>query len=156
MSILIPMKLLRNFAIYALMGATPFAAASEEFQVLMLNAATDDAQHTNLFTPDLLHVQVGDTVTFTPTDNGHNTASKRGMLPEGAEPWNSPTDEDFSITFLLEGVYGYICVPHYEMGMVGLIIVGDEMAKLEDAKDVRQVGRARAAFRDLFDRLEAG
>lgn len=156
MSMLIPMKLLRNVAIATLMGVTPFSVVAEEFHVMMLNSAADDAQHTNVFTPDILHVQLGDTVTFIPTDNGHNTASKRGMLPEGAEPWNSPMDEEFSVTFTVEGVYGYVCVPHYEMGMVGLIIVGDGMANLEDAKDVRQAGSARSAFRALFDRLEAG
>ncbi len=156
MSMLIPMKLLRNVAITTLMGVTPFSVAAEEFHVMMLNSAADDAQHTNVFTPDILHVQLGDTVTFIPTDNGHNTASKRGMLPEGAEPWNSPMDEEFNVTFTVEGVYGYVCVPHYEMGMVGLIVVGDGMANLEDAKDVRQAGSARSAFRALFERLEAG
>ena len=156
MSMLIPMKLLRNVAITTLMGVTPFSVVAEEFHVMMLNSAADDAQHTNVFTPDILHVQLGDTVTFIPTDNGHNTASKRGMLPEGAEPWNSPMDAEFSVTFTVEGVYGYVCVPHYEMGMVGLIVVGDGMANLEDAKDVRQAGSARSAFRALFERLEAG
>ena len=148
------MKRLLNVAIAALIGATPFAAAAEEFQILMLNAAPDDAQHTNVFTPNILRVQVGDTVTFIPSDDGHNTASKRGMLPDGADPWNSPMDEEFSITFTVEGVYGYVCLPHYEMGMVGLIVVGADLSNLEDAKDVRQLGDARGAFRTLFERLE--
>jgi pseudoazurin len=150
------MKRLRNIAIVALMGATPFAAVAEEFEILMLNAATDNAQHTNAFTPDILRVQVGDTVTFIPSDDGHNTASKRGMLPDVAEPWNSPMNEEFSITFTVEGVYGYVCLPHYEMGMVGLIVVGNDLSNLEDAKDVRQLGDARGAFRTLFERLEDG
>lgn len=149
-------KRLHNIAIVALMGATPFAAVAEEFEILMLNAATDNAQHTNVFTPDILRVQVGDTVTFIPSDDGHNTASKRGMLPDGAEPWNSPMNEEFSITFTVEGVYGYVCLPHYEMGMVGLIVVGNDLSNLEDAKDVRQLGDARGAFRTLFERLEDG
>ena len=72
------------------MRITPFSVAAEEFHVMMLNSAADDAQHTNVFTPNILHVQLGDSVTFIPTDNGHNTASKRGMLPEDAEPWNKP------------------------------------------------------------------
>jgi pseudoazurin len=148
------MKQLRSCAIAVLLGMSPFSAASEEFEILMLNAAADDAQHTNVFTPDILHVQVGDKVTFIPSDDGHNTASKRGMIPEGAAPWNSPMNENFSITFTVEGVYGYVCLPHYEMGMVGLIVVGDATSNLEAAKDVRQLGDARAAFRALFERLE--
>lgn len=151
----IQMKRLRSFAIAALMGATPFAAAAEEFEVLMLNATTDNAQHTNVFTPDILRVQVGDTVTFIPSDDGHSTASKRGIFPDGAEPWNSPMNETFSITFTVGGVYGYVCLPHYEMGMVGLIVVGDDLSNLEAAKNVRQLGDAHAAFRALFERPEA-
>jgi len=150
----IPMKQLRSIATTVLMVATPFAAAAEEFEILMLNAATDNAQHATVFTPEILHVQVGDTVTFIPSHDGHNTASKRGMIPEGAEAWNSPMNENFSITFAIEGVYGYVCLPHYEMGMVGLIVVGDAQSNLEAAKDVRQLGDARAAFRSLFERLE--
>ncbi len=148
------MKWLRNVVTVTFMGAAPFAAAAEEFEILMLNAATNNAQHTNVFTPDILRVQVGDIVTFIPSDDGHNTASKRGMLPDGAEPWNSPMNEEFSITFAVEGVYGYVCLPHYEMGMVGLIVVGNDLSNLEDAKDVRQLGDARGAFRTLFERLE--
>ena len=134
---------------------TPFAAAAEEYRILMLNAAADDAQHTNVFTPDILRIQPGDTVTFVPTDAGHNAASKRGMIPDGAEPWNSPMDEEFSITLTVPGVYGYVCLPHYEMGMVGLIVVGDETPNLQEARKTRQLGAARGAFRDLFARLEA-
>jgi len=148
------MKSLRSAAIASLMCATPFAAAAEEFEILMLNAAVNDTQHTNVFAPDILRIQPGDTVTFIPTDNGHNTASKRGMIPDGAEPWNSPMNEEFSITLTVPGVYGYVCLPHYEMGMVGLIIVGDDLPNYDTAKRTRQAGAARAAFRELFAQLE--
>lgn len=138
-----------------LIALTPMTVAAEEFEIMMQNAATDDAQHTNVFAPDILHVEPGDTITFIPTDNGHNAASKRGMIPEGALPWNSPMDEEFSITLTVPGVYGYVCLPHYEMGMVGLIVVGDDMSNLDDAKKTRQVGNARSAFRALFEKLES-
>lgn len=129
---------------------TPFAATAGEFRVLMLNAARDDAQHTNIFSPDILHIAPGDTVTFVPTDSGHNTASKRGMIPEGAMPWNSPMDQEFSVTLTVPGIYGYVCLPHYEMGMVGLIVVGDASANIDAVRKVRHPGAARAAFRALL------
>lgn len=137
-----------------LIALTPFAATAEEFRVMMLNAASDDAQHTNVFSPEILHISPGDTVTFVPTDAGHNTASKRGMIPEWAEPWNSPMDEEFSITLTVPGVYGYVCLPYYEMGMVGLIVVGDASSNIEGAKAVRHPGTARAAFRALLQSVE--
>lgn len=147
---------LRNAAIATLMCGTPFEVAAEEFRVMMLNAAPDNAQHINVFTPDILRIAPGETVTFVPTDKGHNTASRRGMIPDGATPWNSPLDEEFSVTLTVPGVYGYVCLPHYEVGMVGLIIVGDDMSNFGTASKTRQLGAARGAFRDLFLRLEEG
>ncbi|MGJ8627392.1 MAG: plastocyanin/azurin family copper-binding protein [Sulfitobacter sp.] len=84
----------------------PIIVDAEEHRIMMLNAATDNAQHRNVFAPDILHVEIGDTVTFVPTDAGHNTASKRGMIPEGAEAWNGPMDEGFSVTLTVPGLYG--------------------------------------------------
>lgn len=98
-------KPLHRFGLIAAICMTPFATNAEEFRVMMFNAATDDAQHSNLFAPDILYLQSGDTNTFVPTDMGHNTASKRGMFPEGAEPWNSGVDQEFSITLTVPGVY---------------------------------------------------
>ncbi|MEM9580539.1 MAG: pseudoazurin [Pseudomonadota bacterium] len=120
----------------------------------MLNADCNDANVINVFEPPILHVAPGDEVTFLSTDAGHNTASKRGMLPEGADAWNSTVDEDVTLRFDVPGVYGYVCVPHYEMGMVGLIVVGEDYSNLDQLKRVRQVGDARRAFRALIEQLE--
>lgn len=147
-------KSLRTVGLTTLLTFTPIAVVAEEFRIMMVNTATDNPQHTNVFAPEILRVQLGDTVTFVPTDTGHNTASKRGMIPDGAEPWNSPMDEEFSITFSVSGIYGYVCLPHYEMGMVGLILVGDEMTNLNEVKKVRHPGAARGTFRTLFEALQ--
>ena len=148
-------KSLRHLGLITAICMTPFAAIAEEFRVMMLNMATDDAQHTNVFAPDMLYVLSGDTITFVPTDAGHNTASKRGMMPDGAEPWNSPLNEEFSVILTVPGVYGYVCLPHYEMGMVGLIVVGEGLPNLDDSSKVRHPGAARAAFREIFARIDA-
>ena len=129
-------------------------AWAENHQVLMLNAASDDAGHPNVFESAFLIIEPGDSVTFVPVDPGHNSASWRGMLPEGAEPWNGGIDEELTITFTVPGVYGYVCTPHYAMGMVGLIMVGNDPMNLEDARRARHQGHARGAFRDLFEQLE--
>lgn len=115
--------------------------------------------HNNVFSPDILEIKPGDSVTFVPTDTGHNSAAKRGMVPEGVERWNSPLDKEFTVTLTEPGVYGYICVPHYEVGMVGLIVVRenptDEIPNLKKAKKVRHPGMAKKAFKALFARLAA-
>lgn len=154
----------RNFTVSlgALAAATPLLArkavpASEggAHSVLMLNADCDDENVVNVFTPAILRIEPGDTVKFLATDSGHNSASKRGMIPEGAQPWNGAIDEELTVTFTVPGIYGYICLPHYEWGMVGLIVVGDDLSNLAAAKKVRHPGDARKNFRALFKELEA-
>ena len=120
----------------------------------MLNAASDDANTPNVFEPAILHVEPGDSVTFLATDSGHNAASKRGMIPDGAEPWNGAIDEELTVTLTVPGIYGYICLPHYEMGMVGLIVVGNNLDNLKSAMKVRHPGNARKVFRELLNELE--
>jgi pseudoazurin len=147
----------REFNLMALMALIlpPAAHAATNHRIEMFSANPNNPAQANVFAPALLHIAPGDSVTFLPSDPSHNTASKKGMVPEGAEPWNSPVDQEFTVTLTVPGVYGYICVPHYEMGMVGLIVVGDGTANLKAAQKVRHAGKAKAAFAALFKELAA-
>ncbi|MEM9048657.1 MAG: pseudoazurin [Pseudomonadota bacterium] len=131
-------------------------AEAGRHSVLMLNAACADANQVNVFEPAILRIALGDSVTFLATDPGHNAASKRGMIPEGAAPWNGAVDEELTLTLTVPGIYGYICLPHYEWGMVGLIVVGDDLSNLAQVKKVRHPGDARKSFRRLLRSLEQG
>lgn len=120
----------------------------------MRNSNPEDPNEINLFTPPLIKIELGDTVRFAAIDSGHNGASKNGVVPEGAESWNGGIDEELELTFDVEGTYGYLCSPHYQMGMIGLILVGDYTGNLETANKVRHVGTAKRAFRDLIKQVE--
>jgi pseudoazurin len=122
--------------------------------VLMLNAACGDSNTPNVFEPAILRIKTGDSVTFISTDTGHNSASKWGMIPEGATAWNGAIDKSLTVDFAVPGIYGYLCLPHYEMGMVGLVVVGDDLSNLNAAKKVRHPGGARRAFGALLKELE--
>lgn len=121
--------------------------------VLMLNAACGDPDTPNVFAPMILRINSGDSVTFLATDKNHNTASKRGMIPEGAKPWNGSINEEKTIKFTVPGIYGYVCLPHYELGMVGLIVVDNDLSNLEKVRKVRHPGTARKVFRALLKEL---
>lgn len=144
----------RTLLVLAFLAMTQTAAA-ETHVVEMRNAAAGDPGTINVFDPPILRIAVGDTVRFKVIDKGHNSASKRGMIPDGASPWNGKIDEEIEITFTVEGTYGYVCLPHLAMGMVGLILVGDHTVNLEAARKVRQRGGAKKAFRALFEQIEA-
>lgn len=134
---------------------TPTPSKTGQHSVLMLNAACGDSNTPNVFEPAILRIASGDTITFVPTDTGHNAASKRGMIPDGADPWNGAIDDELNITFTVPGIYGYVCLPHYEQGMVGLIVVDNDLTNLAKVKKARHPGSARKAFRSLLGELEA-
>jgi pseudoazurin len=128
------------------------AAGAAEIEVKMLNKGAKGAM---VFEPNYVSVAPGDTIRFVPTDRGHNVETIKGMIPEGAEPFKSKFNEEFTVTVEKEGVYGVKCAPHYGMGMVALIEVGNPV-NLEHAKAVKQTGKAKAAFAELFGRAVAG
>ena len=136
---------------------TPVPASSgRAHSILMLNADCNDSNIVNVFDPAILHIASGDSVTFLATDPSHNSASKRGMIPDGAEPWNGGIDEEVTLTLTVPGIYGYLCLPHYDWGMVGLIVVGGDLSNLAQVKKVRHPGTARSTFRTLLRTLEDG
>ncbi len=125
-------------------SAAPALAA--EHEVKMLNKGADG---TMVFEPSLLKIAPGDRIRFVPTDKGHNVLSIEGMAPEGAAAFQSKMGQELTVTFDQPGVYGYECKPHYGMGMVGLVVVGDPV-NLADATAVPHKGKAKQRFEKLF------
>ncbi|WP_292292557.1 pseudoazurin [Marivita sp.] len=109
-----------SLALAALIGTSAFA---ETFEVQMLNKGSDGERM--VFEPAFIQAAPGDTVKFVAADRGHNAEVNKGMLPEGAEAFSGKINEEFEVTLDAEGVYGVICKPHYAMGMVMTIAVGD-------------------------------
>ncbi|TPP09938.1 pseudoazurin [Rhizobium glycinendophyticum] len=114
----------------ALALSIPGLAAAADFEVKLLNKGTDGAM---VFEPAGLKIAPGDTVTFTPTDKGHNAESIKGMIPEGAAEFKGKMSEQIKVTFDVPGLYGVKCAPHVGMGMVAAILVGDAPAANLDA-----------------------
>ena len=88
-----------------------------------------------VFKPAVLKIAPGDTVTWKATNPGHNTASIAEMTPDASLVWNGKINEELKITFNKEGVYGYKCTPHYILGMVGIIAVGNDLTNLSASSD---------------------
>ena len=131
------------------------AHAQTVHDVEMLNTHPEDRRQRMVFYSRVLVIEPGDTVNFLATDRGHNTATLEEMIPDGAEGWNGRINEEVSVTLDLPGYYGYECVPHASLGMVGLIIVnGDGRdGNLEAAQGVSHRGRAQAAWDEIWEEV---
>ncbi|MEL7115170.1 MAG: pseudoazurin [Pseudomonadota bacterium] len=139
----------------------PFAPAfamedGATHEVQMLNKHPEDRKQAQVFFPRVISVNAGDKVLFKSVDRGHNSASIDGMLPEGAEEWDSRINDDIEVTFDTPGFYGYQCTPHASTGMVGLIVVEGEgkLDNLEEAQSKRHRGRARKIWEDVWAEAE--
>ena len=103
------------------------------------------------FEPPLLLVEPGDSVRFVPDDHMHGVKSVAGMLPEGAAPWRGRMGDELVVKLDQPGVYGVKCPSGYKVGMVGLIVVGDDPGNWELARAVRHPPEPSRAFDALFD-----
>lgn len=89
------------------------------------------------FEPALIKVNVGDAVEWRNVSSKTHTATANPelvknpahvVLPEGAKPFHSEDvapGERYSYTFTVPGTYYYVCQPHEDMGMVGIVVVKD-------------------------------
>ncbi len=106
----------------AIVVALSGAAYAETVEVQMLNRGEEG---TMVFEPSFVQIQPGDTVHFVPTDKSHNAESIDGMIPDGAEPFAGKINEEIEVTPEVPGIYAVKCKPHFAMGMVMIIAVGD-------------------------------
>ncbi len=118
-------------SIFFLTLLTSFVVA-ENFDVKMVNA--DASGQVMVFDPPFIKANVGDTVTFLPTDMLHNSQSVPGLIPSSANSWNGAMNEKITIELNAEGVYVYQCTPHIALGMIGVIQVGSP-TNIDDVKN---------------------
>ena len=104
------------------------AGGSAEIIIDMLNLRDDGERM--VYSQDVVNIEVGDTVKWLPKDGGHNVEFVAG--PDGFEiPPKSYINREVSIKFDIPGIYLYVCSPHSIMGMIGLIVVGNDTSNKE-------------------------
>ena len=104
-------------------------AAVLSFFVLAMSSSAMAEEHivkarATAFDPVALKIAPGDSVSWT-NMSGHNTHFEKGNIPESVEPWKTSLGDNITKTFDKEGIYLYKCDPHFSLGMVGAIIVGE-------------------------------
>lgn len=85
---------------------------------------------------EVARIGIGDTIKWIPKNKGHNveflSGPKLSLLPRPSE-----IDEVYSVVFDVPGIYLYGCTPHRNMGMLGLIVVGNNFDNLNEIKSVK-------------------
>ena len=125
---------------------------AEDTTVEMLNKLD---KRTMVFNQEIVRIDPGDTVFWKATDPGHNVQfiSKNGV-PTGVEKFKSKVGKDTEFTFTVPGIYAYWCVPHKTLGMIGFIIVGNDLSNLDSIKKVKFIGKSKKIAKGLIAEIE--
>lgn len=123
----------------ALLSAAALPASAAEHVINMLNKGADGAPM--VFEPAFVRAAVGDTVKFVPVDKGHFAVALPGMWPKDVAEAKGKINAEFVVTLEKDGIYGFKCTPHYAMGMVALVQVGNAPVT-DEIKAIKIPGKA--------------
>ena len=84
---------------------------------------------------EIAYIDAGDTIEWLPKNEGHNVEFIVGPKMDEL-PNNSKINESHSVLFKTPGIYLYGCTPHLNMGMLGLIIVGNDFHNLNEVNKI--------------------
>ena len=120
-------------------------AKNHEIQML-----TNHNGESMVFNPGFIKINLGDEVTFVPTDSSHNSRSI--FTPKDADMWEGGNNEKIIISFKKEGVYIYECSNHRAMSMAGVIQVGKAYNLDEAKKFVQNYKKTLLINKDRLDK----
>ena len=106
-----------------------------------------------VFSEKVSYINSGDTIYWKATDKGHNVEFIKGAVPEGVQSFRSKMGKDTEYKFTIPGIYAYWCTPHKSMGMVGFVVVGNDLSNIASIKDVKYIGRSKKIAKELLDEI---
>ena len=128
------------FLFYFIIMSSRFSFA----ETIQIDFTADDS-----YSVEVAKINVGDTIEWSPKNEGHNVEFLGGpdfsSLPEKSE-----LNAFYSVTFNLPGVYLYHCTPHGNMGMLGLVIVGNDFHNLKDIEGIELSRVAKSVLQRLI------
>ena len=120
-------------------------------EVEMLNKQGKESM---VYSQKITRINVGDSISWKATTKGHNVEFIKGGVPEGVKKFKSKFNKDADYTFNVPGIYAYWCTPHKTMGMIGFVIVGDDISNLESIKKVKFSGKSKKIAKGLIAEIE--
>ena len=122
-------------------------AFSKDITIDMLNKR-DDGQKM-VYSLDVIKVNIGDTVTWLPKTKGHNVQFIKA--PDGIKKLSkSKLNKKYTYKFEKSGMYLYQCTPHATMGMIAIVVVGDDTSTLDAIKKIKLRGKSKKKFKKIL------
>ena len=97
---------------------------------------------------EVAHIDVGDTIEWLP--NADHNVEFLGGPDMNSLPEKSKFNVFYSVNFNTPGVYLYHCTPHGNMGMLGLVVVGNNFNNLKDIEKIQLSPVAKSVLQKLI------
>ena len=123
---------------------------AQDIEVEMLNKLNNEYM---VYSKKIVKIEIGDTVSWKATDSSHNVEFIKGAVPEGVEAFKSKLNKDVQYKFKIPGIYTYWCTPHKSLGMIGFVIVGNDLSNKEDISNVKYFGKSKKIAEQLIEKL---
>ena len=123
-------------------------AYAENFTIEMLNKLGKEKM---VYSEKIISIKINDEITWKSVDKGHNVEFI-GM-PDGVSKYKSKISKDAKFKFTKPGVYLYQCTPHKAMGMIGLVVVGNDKSNLDKIKKIKVYGKSKKLLKNLLKTL---
>ena len=133
----------------AIVCGTSFAALADTIEVEMLNQ--NDAGERMVFSQELIRAEVGDVIRFLPTDKSHNAQSVKGAVPEGQKAFKGKMNKVVEFTVTETGMSAIVCLPHQSLGMVALVVAGDDISNADQILKARIPGKGKDKIEALVE-----
>ena len=104
-----------------------------------------------VFSKKVITINPNDDISWKSVDKGHNVEFI-GM-PDGVKKYKSKISKDANFKFTKPGIYLYQCTPHKAMGMIGVVLVGDNRSNLDKIKKVKVYGKSKKILKTLLKTL---
>ena len=125
-----------------------FQLSAKTLEIEMLNKLGKEKM---VYSVKVAKIDVDDKIIWKSVSKGHNVEFI-GM-PKGVKKFKTKINKDAEFIFKKKGVYLYQCTPHKAMGMIGLVIVGNDKSNLDKIKKVKLYGKSKKIFKKLLKEL---
>jgi len=106
-----------------------------------------------VYSKKIVKINVGDTVFWKSITPGHNVEFIKGGVPEGVGKFKSKLSKDTEYKFTVPGIYAYWCTPHKSMGMIGFVIVGNDLSNMDSIIKVKYSGKSKKVAKELIGQI---
>ena len=140
--------MLNKILLYLCMLTISSFSYAKTVEIEMLNKLGKERM---LYSVKIAKVNLNDKIVWKSSSKGHNVEFV--AMPEGVKKYKSKINKDATYEFKIPGIYLYQCTPHKAMGMIGIVVVGDDKSNLNKIKKVKMRGKSKKILKELLKDL---